>query len=426
MSSEPEIDTAPLTPLQNPCFGQIWDLVQTLPQKPFTTLVLTSSDLQRFSCSQCGVCCALPWNIHISKSYYERWYPHFHNDPSGRFQRPFVQQPDGNDSQYADMRRQDNSFRCIFLEPDNRCYIHAHYGEDALPDVCRRYPRVQLRHDQRYGSDYLLGSCQSAPSLLQGDPLVYYYFDSPPQGEHKLPVRLPDQVFAGELRPAENYLWVALMLDVLQLDVNTPLQRLASLQFSLEYLCAQDQTAVTSTQMRWLYHEQMRRSSELELRAAPLDLQKQALEWFFQLLEPSFLPLRDHARRIYQGHSPWPSLEETERELLNHFLTHFLIRKVIALPYKHPFFDTISFSQKYFLLSLHVLMIQMMAHYYRSRTQSPLEMKHLSQAVNLVEGRYSQRRDWVEKQGIVHLNDADSLTLMQTALALNLGQLQVP
>lgn len=76
------------------------------------------------------------------------------------------------------MRRQDNSNRCIFLTSDNRCYIHSNYGEEALPDVCKRYPRVELRHDNRYGSDYLLGSCQNCPhSLLTGDCQVYYYFE---------------------------------------------------------------------------------------------------------------------------------------------------------------------------------------------------------------------------------------------------------
>jgi hypothetical protein len=69
-------------------------------------------------------------------------------------------------------------------------------------------------------------------------------------------------------------------------------------------------------------------------------------------------------------------------------------------------------------------MIQMMAHYYRSRTQQPLNLKHLSQAVNLVEGRYSQRRDWLEQQGITQLNSEDCLALMQTALSLNLGLMQ--
>ncbi|MGE3728668.1 MAG: YkgJ family cysteine cluster protein [Candidatus Sericytochromatia bacterium] len=424
MSLESNVQTNKLEPLQNPCFEQILALVETFPDHPFETLVLTTSDLARFSCSQCGVCCALPWNIHISKDYYERWYPHFHNDPSGRFQRPFQIIDAASNGHYADMRRQDNSNRCIFLEPDNRCYIHANYGEEALPDVCKRYPRVQLRHDTRYGSDYLLGSCQTAPSLLAGDLQAYYYFEPQPRHERSLPLHLPEAYYAGEMGKTQTYLWVALMLDIVQLPVNTPLQRFASLQHSLEYLCLQDQSSLTPQHLQWLYREQIRHSSELNLAAAPFNEQKRALEWFFQLLEPSFLPLLDHARKIYHGQSPWPSLDEAERECLNSFLQQFLIRKLMALPYKNPFYSFISFAQKYFLLSLHLLMIQMMAHYYRSRTQLPLNLKHLSQAVNLVEGRYSQRRDWVEQQGITQLNDEDCLSLMQTALSLNLGLMQ--
>lgn len=424
MSLEPNLQTAQLTPLKSPCFGQVKALIERFPEHPFETLVLTSSDLKTFECSKCGVCCALPWNIHLSKSYYERWYTHFHNDPSGRFQRPFTPIPDSSPGHYADMRRQDNSNRCIFLEPDNRCYIHATYGEEALPDVCKRYPRVQLRHDTRYGSDYLLGSCQTAPSLLAGDPQLYYYFEPQPGHERALPLHPPDSHYAGELGKAQNYLWVALMLDVLQLEVNTPLQRYASLHHSLAYLTGRDQSQISVSELQWLYGEQIRRSNELSLVAAPLDEQKQALEWFFQLLEPSFLPLLEHAQKIYHGHSPWPSLEEAEREDLNRFLQQFLLRKLIALPYKNPFYEAISFAQKYFLLSLHLLMIQMMAHYYRSRTQQPLQLKHLTQAVNLVEGRYSQRRDWIKQQGITQLNSEDSLALMQIALSLNLGLMQ--
>jgi hypothetical protein len=78
------------------------------------------------------------------------------------------------------------------------------------------------------------------------------------------------------------------------------------------------------------------------------------LNGFFQLLEPSFLPLLDHARKIYHGQSPWPSLDAAERDCLNAFLEQFLIRKLMAMPYKNPFYESISFAQKYFLLSLHL------------------------------------------------------------------------
>lgn len=91
MSVESNAQTAKLTPLKTPCFEQMETLIETFPEHPFETLVLTTADLERFSCSQCGVCCALPWRIHLSQSYYERWYTHFHDNPSGRFQRRFCQ-----------------------------------------------------------------------------------------------------------------------------------------------------------------------------------------------------------------------------------------------------------------------------------------------------------------------------------------------
>jgi Fe-S-cluster containining protein len=423
MSSETDQPSKNLSPLNKPYFLSMQQRLEQLTHAPVDTLVLTTTDLERFKCSQCGVCCALPWNIHISKDYYDQWYHHFHQDPSGRFQRPFEQRQNPSQDDFADMRRQDNSFRCIFLEPDNRCYIHINYGEDALPSVCRTYPRMTLRHGSHYGADYLLGSCQSAPGLIAEHNQVYYYFE-PPSGDTPLPIHYPNNLFPGELGRNENYLWVSLVLDVLSLDINTPLQRLGSLIHSLEYIALKTPEKITQAQLKLLYREQMQRSNQLNLEIAPENVQKKALEWFFQLMEPSFTPLLDHARRIYLEQAPWPSLAEEERLLLNQFLHAFLLRKVLAMPNKNPFYGEISFFQKFFLLSLHLLMVQMTADYYRSRTQSPLSIKQLSQAVNLIDGRYSQRCDWVQKQRINTLSPEDSLALMQTALSLNLGMMQ--
>lgn len=415
--SDPSLLSRELHP---PYFLALETLLQELRHYPTATLVLDSGDIERFQCSQCGVCCTLPWNIFIEKSYYDRWYAIFDQDPSGRFKDPFIRQAEGREENYAQIRRKPGSAHCIFLDEDQRCHIHRTQGESALPYVCKTYPRAHIRHPLRYGADYLLGSCQSAPHLLlQPHPLkARFEIADLAQG---LPLQRPAHSYPEAMPIPSTYLWIGLCLDVISLEVNTPLQRLASLSYSLELLSEQDLSQIQPETLRYLYREQMRISSQPCFTGRPRAAQREALLWFFQILEPNYLKARQYAREIWQGERQWPVLTEAEQKLLNSFLQAWIVRRLLILPYEDPFFGHLNLYQKLFALSLFLLMIQLLSHFYSRHQGQSLAAQDLKRALNFVEGRYLQRGNWPHSEQIDTLPAASCIENMQTALALDLG-----
>ena len=59
--------------------------------------------------------------------------------------------------------RQTEEGRCVFLDETHLCRIHAQYGADAKPLICRQYPIVGVRTEtgERQGSARLF--CLSDP-----------------------------------------------------------------------------------------------------------------------------------------------------------------------------------------------------------------------------------------------------------------------
>lgn len=110
---------------------------------------------QRFTCSQCGLCC-YRWDVAVSNAeieYYRRrnvaaWYRETRDgdeaadgDLSAEARRakvdPFEPVPGWPGLQRI-RKRADGG--CGFLSPDNRCRIHEELGADRKPLTCRMYP----------------------------------------------------------------------------------------------------------------------------------------------------------------------------------------------------------------------------------------------------------------------------------------------
>jgi len=418
-----EIFPTEMVPVTEPYFLFFQNFIEAWPDN--ASVVLRSGDIDRFTCSQCGVCCTLPWRILIDRDYYERWYQHFDEHPSGKFKRPFVKLHLDSDVQYADIRRQAQSNRCIFLQENNQCFIHSEYGPSALSNVCRTYPRTSLRVAQKYGADYLLASCQTSPALISQNHDFFAYFETKETQRERADSQASPLEGAGFSKKV-NLLWLGLCLDVLNLPQNTPLQNLRSLNFSLSYFSERNLAEIQETELIRLYREQ-RRISEIPLMVGPSQSdQKTALAWFFKLIEPSFTPILNYAQALYHAHLPWPELGDPELLLFNDFIKNYLLRKMITLPYGDLFQQKLSFFQAFFQLSLHLVMIQVLASYYAYRKGKPIELKDLTQAVNLVEGRYGQRRDWPEKHKINRISDLDAIEFMQIALSLDFGHHLLP
>jgi len=116
---------------------------------------------QKWSCHSCGACCR-DLVVHISGVERDRidaqdWRDELAVPPYVRVGRS-----------WALNKRADGA--CVFLDSDNRCAIHARYGEDAKPLACRMFP-FSVR---RVSGGWQRSFRYDCPSALrnQGEPVA--------------------------------------------------------------------------------------------------------------------------------------------------------------------------------------------------------------------------------------------------------------
>ena len=116
--------------------------------------VLVPQGLQHYDCSGCGDCCRGRFAIIVTPDDKARidtqgWTA----DELNLNGKPLFTPVAGGDFHLA----HDKDGTCVFLSPDNKCRIHAKFGEAAKPVACRLYPftfvptgreaRVDVRFD---------------------------------------------------------------------------------------------------------------------------------------------------------------------------------------------------------------------------------------------------------------------------------------
>ncbi|RME36374.1 MAG: YkgJ family cysteine cluster protein [Planctomycetota bacterium] len=115
---------------------------------------------QRWACHACAYCCR---ELVVSLSAEDReridrggWRERLGVEPYVRLGRKWVlnKTPDG---------------ACVFLDPENRCRLHAEFGEEAKPLDCRRYPFTF----RPVGGTWRVGLRFDCPSMArsQGEPI---------------------------------------------------------------------------------------------------------------------------------------------------------------------------------------------------------------------------------------------------------------
>ncbi len=134
------------------------DLPHLLPSGPFVSLPLkTLPIIERWDCSSCGNCCrgsVIPLSDDDRKRLIDQgWDKHPDYEDFS-----VVVRPGWGAKQHTLARRANGS--CIFLTDDNRCRIHADFGHEAKPLVCRMYPLQVVPHEKRA----VLTSRRSCPS----------------------------------------------------------------------------------------------------------------------------------------------------------------------------------------------------------------------------------------------------------------------
>jgi lysine-N-methylase len=127
---------------------------------------------QRFTCSQCGLCCRRGWDIAVTaaevegyrRAHAERWF----REEDGAHAEPFEPVP-GMPGRYRILKREDGS--CGFLSAANRCRIHEELGGASKPLSCRLFP---FRVQPTAGGETLATASFCCPTIVrnEGAPLM--------------------------------------------------------------------------------------------------------------------------------------------------------------------------------------------------------------------------------------------------------------
>lgn len=396
-----------------PAFETLEALLARL--EPDTVLRLAPAATDAFSCSVCGVCCEHPWRVNLSRDYYEQWYPVLDAHPLGRFKAPFRRLPGEEARAWADLRRDPETQACIFLQADRSCFLHANYGEQALSEACKGYPRSE----QWLGAYLLRGlytSCPDVQELLQTRPQLHYELIRP--GPEAL-LRYAQR--SHPLGREAGLLWLGLQLDLLADSSRSPVQSLRALTAALRPFAAGPLAALDTGTLKAMYQALQADPHEASASHAPEQLAL-AETWLLGLLRP-LEQLKDtgavgaFVRESLAG--TLPALEASERALLNRFLRAWLSYRCLSLrcldAQDRPFF-----YPAYFLLAAHVALLQWLALYARQQSGGPLHFAQLQQAATLIGVRFEQAPEIFDRFAM--LSPSRCLDGMAALLSVDFGR----
>lgn len=138
-----------------------------------TDEVLAPRYLQAFQClgSECPETCCQGWRVPVDRVTYEGWQ-RVSVESLRRTLHETVRRLEPaegpSDEMVAEMVRRPSG-ECAALTPDKLCSIHARFGEDAISERCRSYPRMLLRAGEQTSMFASLG-CHETARLVLSDP----------------------------------------------------------------------------------------------------------------------------------------------------------------------------------------------------------------------------------------------------------------
>lgn len=403
------IDEAALEILPAPYFETLWEQVHH-PHFATHILHLERAAYTHFQCTQCGDCCRSGWKIHLSKAYYDQWFEVFDNHPSGRFRAPFTPYVHGQtEERYAEMRRTTDQ-ACIFLEPDQSCFIHGHYGEEALSHVCRTYPRGHKSIQNFFSTRVLLHSCEAVPPLLADHrELLYGWL------EHDTREQFNAQnfVLTDHLTPAHNFLWLGLCFDVLRSAYPTAVfQRWRYLLQQLQGILPQDVSQSQARHWRWL-NNQLQAQMPLVFVNPPAPEQvSRALDWMCRVIpHPACVAWLQSLEAL-------PPLSSASCQVLNQHLQNYLEDRLLAVCYGDLFWGAANFWEQNLMLLLSAVAVQTLARYYAHHDNDALHIHHLERASIHWTKVVEQRNHLLQDFRVQGISSATATTAMETLLAL--------
>lgn len=396
--------------LGNHCFRLFQEANQYLRQNPDMAMTVEFQDYEAFKCSCCAQCCTIPWQVVVSKAYYERWQYYLEAHPSGCFQSAFVVHQPQNLPAYAYLRKQSDNQRCVLLTDDNLCIMHQEFGPTAKPEGCQRYPKADMDTGGLLQGRHTMPSCNSIPLLWEQEAeLIYHYVP-----RTMLSWAKPSPLI---LLPAVRMdiwglnLWMGLMLDNL-LRPGLPAQHLVAMNYVLLHLSEWSHPVVYETDIKHLqsrFHRFLESPSGRQVTCS-----EHPIDWQWLLGLQLYPPMND-----YYAHPDTrvlPLLSTAEHELLQQFLRNYLLRKSIF----YPFWTTgqLTLFQEHYVWAIWVICLQLLALYFRqTNPRQTLDMDGLRRAVNLVEARLAQSTTWLNAHQIPQMSAMECL--QQIAILLS-------
>lgn len=153
-----------------------------------------SSDVITWACASSGLCCK-GWGIGADRETAAALPGRVAGIPRYAGRDVLVEGDPTSQLHHKDLAFVDG--QCIFLNPDQRCDIHARFGSEAKPLICRQYPHLAVKTP--LGTDITLAySCPSAAALLTSPLSVEAVEPGPAMAYVKeVPGHYPIQVAPG-------------------------------------------------------------------------------------------------------------------------------------------------------------------------------------------------------------------------------------
>lgn len=399
--------------LEPPYFQMMQQATRFISIQDARSLLLEPEVLDHFSCSGCAECCQRPWWIAVSKDYLDKWQPILSDYPTGEYRHAFTLRDKPDLEHYAEINRKPGTHECVFLMDDRRCFLHATYGEEALSETCRQFPRYTS-----WLGAYLGNFAQtSCPDIAE---LIHTY----PRFQYQLVQFQPEQWLKSiehthPLGFKEGFLWLGLLLDLFQSAPWSPAGKLRYLSELLQAIAQAGLSQITESKL-----EQFNTGMQADFftycqpEQRPPQASQQALDWliYFSHAFPGF---QAYFKALRSGAKAMPGLEPDEHILMDHFCNAYLLYHAVTLNYlqtdRKP-----CFFPPFFALTLHFTLIQYLAFYYRDRAQEELSLHHLVRAANLIGYRFEHNRIFNEKSGITQMPPQTVIEGMQTLLSLEI------
>ncbi len=353
--------------LEAPYTEHLYQLASPLKRHERQLLMIEPEMRSQFRCSGCGECCQRPWAISISQNYYEKWYDHFENHPSGRFRGALQKYPQPSREKYANIARKTGTHECIFLDDDRHCFIQKEYGEEALSQVCRTYPRYEQWQGLFIGR-FLSTGCPDVGELWPQFPDLYAF-----------PIQVSEaqwqawRLHPHPMDPLVGVVWTGFTLDVATPEL-TAQQNMRRLGHYLKTLSRHNLQHFSIDHLRTWYIDMGSQGP------APEDPSKQPQAFQGLLHYAQSLPLLHRfLEEIRHGLVAPPQLSAAERHDLNTFMHDYLRYRLVTVRID-PNRPDMGFFHSYFELGVQILLLQWLALYYRYRDQSELNIHHLIRA----------------------------------------------